>query len=54
MSFLFIYKEKSGASKFKSSPENVTRVIYKIFILELYLPTFHFGINVAFYYGDKK
>ena len=29
LSFLFIYKEKSGASKFKSSPENVTRVIYK-------------------------
>ena len=42
-----IDKEKSRASKLESSAENATRMIYEIFILELYFETFHFGISIV-------
>ena len=42
-----IFKEKSGESKIKRSTENLTSMIYEIFILELYIGTFHFGISIV-------
>ena len=46
----FIYEEKSGASKIKSSAENVTSMIYEFFILELLILT----LDLYSYCGDKK
>ena len=42
-----IFKEKSGESKIKRSTENLTSMIYEIFILELYIGTFYFGISIV-------
>ena len=46
----FIYEEKSGASKIKSSAENVTSMIYEFFILELLI----LALDLQSYCGDKK
>ena len=43
-------KEKRGASKIKSSTENLTRVVYKSFILELFILI----LALYSYCGDKK
>ena len=54
----FKNKEKSEASKIKSSRKNATSMIYKFFILELYFETFWYYFILEFalysYYGDKK
>ena len=42
-----IFKEKSGESKIKTSTENLTSTINEIFILELYIGTFYFGISIV-------
>ena len=44
-----MYKEKSAASKIKSSTENLTTVIYEIFILELFILV----LALSSYCGDK-
>ena len=52
--FEFYYKEKSGASRIKSSTENLTSMVYESFILELYFGTFYFGISTALLFSGQK
>ena len=49
---LKMLKEKSGASKIKSSTENLTIMIYQSFILELYFELFISRLAFQFYCGD--
>ena len=46
----FIYKEKSGASKTKSSTENLRTMLYESFILEFFICV----LEMCSYCGDKK
>ena len=40
-------QKKVVASKIKSGTENLTSMIYKSYILELYFRTFHVDINIV-------